>query len=331
MHIPVLLQEVLAALGPKPGDCMIDGTLGSGGHAIEIIKRIGLPSEALAKEGIFLGVDRDSNAIQAFQPPETAAKIFTRQESYAKLPDIMAQLQLPKADGLLLDLGFSSDQLSDGFFKGRGFSFQSDEPLIMTYDDQTVPLAQQLRSISAEELAQILVECGEERYARQIAASIWQMVKQGKMETTQDLVRAVTAAVGASYERGRIHPATRTFQALRIFANKELEQLETVLKQLPEIVKPMGRVAIISFHSLEDRIVKNYFRKYARSTGSTSSLQVGSGQARGQRYSADQTGELPNTGVQASTLVTKKPITASAAEVARNPRSRSAKLRVLQL
>jgi 16S rRNA (cytosine1402-N4)-methyltransferase len=312
-HIPVLLQEVLEALRPKDGDFVIDGTLGSGGHANEIIKRI-------APTGTFLGIDRDPQSIANFSSHghTQSVHVYVKNETYAHVPEVISELHLPQADGLLLDLGFSSEQLSDGSFAGRGFSFSADEPLIMTYDDRTEPLREQLRAVSVQQLTQILREFGEERNAFPIAQAIERRVKQAKMQTTADLVAAVAEV---STRRGKLHPATLTFQALRIWANRELDQLTQVLDALHQIVKPGGRVAIISFHSLEDRIVKNYFRAYSR----------------GQRYSAESdaegvsSGELPNTGVRASTLITKKPITATAAEIARNPRSRSAKLRILEL
>ena len=291
-------------LALKPEDMVIDGTLGGAGHAQEIMRRIG-------PGGTFLGIDRDMQAIENFKVEVPGVRVITLQANYAQLPEILEKLELPKADALLLDLGFSSDQL-----QGRGLSFQTDEPLLMTYDDQTPSLYDQLKGISEPKLIQILREYGEERYAKQIAKSIFERVRGGKMQTTQDLVAAVQAAAPQGSEHGRIHPATRTFQALRIYANRELEHLKSILENLYSVLKPGGRVVIISFHSLEDRIVKNYFREYAR----------------GYRHSAG-TGELPNTGVHKSTasILTKKPMTASREELARNARARSAKLRALQL
>lgn len=308
IHIPVLLQEVIEVLQVRPGEEVIDGTLGSGGHASELIKRI-------APGGVFVGVDRDENSIRNFKNSEITVQTFVLQANYAQLPEVLKKLGLPKADALLLDLGFSSDQLSSGSFAGRGFSFLGNEPLIMTYEADAEPLKDQLKKLSEAELRNILREFGEEAFSVKIAASIKEQVKAKAMNTTKDLVSAVLSAVPPRYKSGPIHPATRTFQALRIFANHELEHLETVLKNLYEIVRVGGRVAVISFHSLEDRIVKNYFRDYSR----------------GHRHSADISGELPNTGDREAKLITKKPITAGEDELRLNPRARSAKLRALEL
>lgn len=284
IHIPVLLHEVLEILDLKPGQFVIDGTLGSGGHAREMIKRV-------APEGIFLGVDRDSNAVKAFENSDQTVKKYVLQANYSELPRIINDYNLPKADALLLDLGFSSDQLTAGGGQvGRGFSFQVNEPLIMTYDEDGTPVKDLLTELNEQEIAKILTELGEERYAKKIAVSIKAKVKNRQMETTQDLVSAVMASVPSNYEYGRIHPATRTFQALRIYANKELEHLKSLIENLPSVVKKGGRVAIISFHSLEDRIVKHSFKTIGE-------------------------------------VITKKPIIATEEEVLNNPRSRSAKLR----
>ena len=271
-HRPVLLKEVIEALDPKPGEFFIDGTAGAYGHAKAI-------EEKIAAKGRLLAIDWENTG-----------------ENYADLAEILRNKNLGKADGLLLDLGFSSEQLSNG----RGFSFQKDEPLLMTYDSKQKPVKEILRNLSEEWLADTIKNYGEERYAKQIAAAIKEKIrKSGPIETTGQLAEIVKSATPKSYEHGRIHPATRTFQALRIYANHELENLEKALQDLPKILKTGGRVAIVSFHSLEDRIVKNYFRDYAKA------------------------------GVMK--VLTKKPITASAEEVATNPRSRSAKLRVAQL
>ena len=317
MHIPVLLHEVLDGLAPCSGEFHIDGTLGAGGHTRAIVSKI-------TPGGTLLAVDRDPRAVQAFnksyEPPKTT-RVIVEAASYAALPQLLAKHKLPKADGLLLDLGFSSEQISGGELAGRGFSFTADEPLLMTYDDATPSVAQLLAELSAADLASIIREYGEERYADKIAGSIAHHAREHGIATTFQLVRAIKDAVPSGYEQGRLHPATRTFQALRIYANGELRQLETLLEQLPAIVRTGGRVAIISFHSLEDRIVKNYFRDYNRDRGGRS---VG-GAAIGGR---PQAGELPNS---TSAAGTKKPITATEAEMADNPRSRSAKLRILEL
>lgn len=274
-HVPVLLKEVLKILDPKPGEFFIDGTAGSGGHSRAILEQIG-------SGGKLLAIDWEKTG-----------------ENYADLPRILEQKKLGKADGLLIDLGFSSEQLNQPAGRGRGFSFNVDEPLLMTYDSNEKPVKQLLRELNEQELAVIIKNYGEERYARQIAKAIKERGRKNKIETTGQLVEVIKSAVPANYERGRIHPATRTFMALRIYANRELENLETLLKNLRGILKPGGRAAIISFHSLEDRLVKNYFRDYAKA-----------GKAE---------------------ILTKKPITATPEEISFNTRSRSAKLRAIKI
>jgi 16S rRNA (cytosine1402-N4)-methyltransferase len=219
--------------------------------------------------------------------------------NYADLPVILRAKKLGKADGLLLDLGFSSEQLENS---GRGFSFSEralDEPLLMTYSDDCEPVRAILRRISEKELADIIYQLGGERRSRQIAKAIVERRRRKPIETAGDLADIVRGALPKSYERGRIDPATRTFQALRIYANGELENLEKMLGELPEILKPGGRVAIITFHSLEDKIVKENFKQLAR--------------------------------VHFAEIINKKPIIASREEIEHNPRARSAKLRAIRL
>lgn len=294
MHVPVLLQEVLEILDPRPGDFIIDGTVDGGGHAAAILARIG-------PAGKFLGLDLDETMLadcRARVAPRKGVTLLTG--NYADLPDILARGKFGKANGLLLDLGFSSEQLQRS---GRGFSFSEvsrDEPLLMTYDDSRPSARELLKAISERELADMLMDLGGERYARRIAQAIVERRRRkGGIMTSGDLADTVRAAVPKGYERGRIDPATRTFQALRIKANGELENLQKVLGSLENILTSGGRVAVVSFHSLEDRIVKQSFREMAR--GSTLEL------------------------------ITKKPIVPSREEIAANPRSRSAKLRAGRL
>jgi 16S rRNA (cytosine1402-N4)-methyltransferase len=299
IHTPVLLEEVLKYLAPKPSEFIIDGTVDGGGHGSEILRRV-LPS------GKLLGIDMDSSMIanvrkrisENIQVPisKFQAHLVLECGNYAGLPEILREKKLPKADGLLLDLGFSSEQLASS---GRGFSFESDEPLMMTYDDAREPVSELLLKLGESELARILREYGEERYAKQITRAIAEREKEAPILTSYELAEVVRGAVPRGYERGRIHPATRTFQALRIYANDELGNLRRVLGELPDILKAGGRAVVITFHSLEDRIVKHAFRDMA------------------------QRGILE--------ILTKKPITASEEELRRNPRSRSAKLRAAQI
>ena len=271
---------------------MIDGTVDGGGHAAAIIQRI-IPT------GLFLGVDWDEAMIRKRIEDRTQHEAHERERyirgNYADLPAILLQEQLPKADGLLLDLGFSSEQLEQS---GRGFSFRNafcDEPLLMTYDAERRSVAEIIREETEESLANIIYEYGGERRSRVIAKAIKLVGKKKAILTSGELADVVRGALPRNYEHGRIDAATRTFQALRIYANGELENLKRVLENLQEIMKPFARIAIISFHSLEDRIVKQQFQRLAKE------------------------------GV--ITLQTKKPIAASREEIAENPRSRSAKLR----
>lgn len=271
MHAPVLLKEVINALDPKPGEFFIDGTFGAGGHGKAIQEKIG-PS---AGGGRLLAIDWEKTG-----------------ENYADLSEILKEKNLPKADGLILDLGFSSEQLSGG----KGFSFLKNEPLLMTYSAGLKSAKDILKELSEKELATIIKDLSQEKFAKKIAKEIKQQEMIKPIETTKELSDAILRAVPGNYEHGRIHPATRTFMALRIYVNHELENLERLLKNLRQILKSGGRAAIISFHSLEDRLVKNYFRNYAKA------------------------GQLK--------ILTKKPIVASREEILSNPRARSAKLRV---
>jgi 16S rRNA (cytosine1402-N4)-methyltransferase len=292
-HVPVLLNEVLEFLDPRPGDFIIDGTVDGGGHAREILGRI-------TETGTLLGTDWDEALLAECKARLSGYKnAVLVHGNYADLAEILAERQLPKADGLLIDLGFSSEQLAAS---GRGFSFEEahkDEPLLMTYDDSRPPVSAILRETDEKELANIIFELGGERLSRQIAKAIKDHERHGRIETSGALADIVRGAVPHGYEHGRIDAATRTFQALRIYANGELENLEKLLASLPEIVKPGGKAAIITFHSLEDRIVKNVFRTMAKETNAV--------------------------------LITKKPVPASREEIIKNPRSRSAKLRVIQI
>lgn len=297
MHTPVLLQEVISLLDPKSGKFFIDGTFGAGGHSKEILEKIGPTGRLLAVDWDDLGLKRNM-----IDDP----RITFHVGNYADLPEILKEKNWPKADGLLLDLGFSSEQLDLPIGGGRGFSFQKDEPLLMTYSDAMKPAKEILREISEEELMRVIKEYSQEKFARKIARAIKDRVNVQPMETTRDLVEAILSAVPNSYERGhnrhggaRIHPATRTFQALRIYVNHELDNLRRLLERIGEVVGSGGRVAIISFHSLEDRMVKNYFRMH------------------------EKVGKLK--------ILTKKPVGPKRDETRINPRARSAKLRVAQI
>jgi len=286
-HIPVLLKETIEILKPESGEFFIDGTLGNGGHSKRIIERIN-------PNGIFLGVDWDKRAIANCKARMANRKnIILVNDNYADLPEILKNYHLPKADGLLLDLGFSSEQIEKS---KRGFSFLRNEPLLMTYDQDEKPAHRWLNDLSEEKLGQIIKEFGEEKFAFRIAKAIKCNLP---ITTTTKLVEVIGKTVPPNYEHGRVHPATRTFMALRIFVNRELENLQNLLDRIPTIIKPQGRVAIISFHSLEDRIVKNAFRDLTKKNKAVS--------------------------------LAKKPISPTREEIIENPRSRSAKLRAISI
>jgi 16S rRNA (cytosine1402-N4)-methyltransferase len=300
VHKPVLLNEVITFLDPKPGDFIIDGTVDGGGHAAAIVKLIG-------PKGTLLGVDWDEQLLERtrarFADHENVVLV---QGNYAELPEILTTKN-NIADGLLIDLGFSSEQLEAS---GRGFSFgeaAKDEPLLMTYDDSRIPVWQILREEREESLANIIFEFGGERKSRRIAKAIKDHGRKAPIMTAGELADVVREALtggtdGKSrrkYEHGRIDPATRTFQAFRIYANGELENLKTLLKNLNVIMKPGGQVVIISFHSTEDGIVKRAFQSLAKE------------------------GKVE--------IITKKPVEATREEVRENPRSRSAKIRAAKI
>lgn len=289
MHEPVLLHETIAHLDPHPGDLIVDGTLGLGGHAKELLKGI-------APGGTLLGLDLDPTRIgrvqeeldvEASRLPDVT--VLTRHASYDTLPDHLADIGR-KADGLLLDLGFASDQLAPE----RGFSFRDHGPLQMTYDPDATPLSKLLREASESELGAVIRDYGDERYWRRVSRSIRLRAAAGELRTTGDLKDAIVSVMPRAQGHGASDPATRTFQALRIWANDELTHLDVILKLLPEVMAPGGRVVVISFHSLEDSRVARAFREMQKEKLGTA---------------------------------TRKFIAAGLDEVVANPRSRSARLR----
>lgn len=287
MHIPVLPKEVLEYLNPKSNENFIDCTVGHGGHAKLILEKIG-------PEGKVLGIDQDSEQIKICEA-EIKERIILINSSYINLKEIVQKNNF-KPNGILLDLGMSSWHLDDS---GRGFAFMKNEPLDMRYDAKNNELTarQIINSWSENDIEGILREYGEERLSRRIAKAIIEARRIKKIEATADLIEVIKKVVPGGYEKGRINFATRTFQALRIAVNQELENLKNVLPQAIEVLKPEGRLVIISFHSLEDRIVKNFFREQSKE------------------------GTIK--------ILTKKPITASLEEIQSNHRSRSAKLRAI--
>ncbi len=288
-HIPVLAAEVLAGLMPQAGKCYIDGTLGGAGHAAAIL-------EASAPDGQLLGIDLDPAALAAAAAVLAVygERVQLVRGNFRDLAPIAQAAGIDLVDGILLDLGVSSYQLDTA---ERGFSFAADAPLDMRLDpDAARSAADLVAELSEQELADIIYRYGEERGSRRIARLLVAARRKVPITTTGALADLVTRALGGRH--GRLHPATRTFQALRIAVNGELDSLEQVLPQAIELLRPGGRLAVISFHSLEDRIVKHALR------------------------AAAQAGEL--------TIITRKPIEASTAEARINPRSRSAKLRIAE-
>jgi 16S rRNA (cytosine1402-N4)-methyltransferase len=291
-HVSVLLKEAIEFLAVKPGGTYIDATLGLGGHSFELAKRLG-------RQGRLIGLDKDPKALELarerLRPPagmeNSWPEVKLIQSSFARVAEIVGKSE---ADGLLADLGLSSLQLAD---LERGFSFQAEGALDMRMDPGAPMTAEQVvNQLSERELADLIYEFGEERRSRRIARAI---VRSRPIRTSKQLAEVISGAAGPM-KPGQIHPATRTFQALRIFVNRELDDLRALLKDdsAPQVLRSGGRLLIISFHSLEDRIVKDAFRDGAQ---------------RGFYR-----------------LLIKKPVTAGEQEVEANPRARSAKLRAVE-
>ena len=294
-HIPVLRDEVLEFLAIKPAGTYLDCTFGRGGHARALLGRLG-------PKGRLLAVDRDPAAAAASSDLVDPRFQF-RHVRFSSAAAVIDELGLRgKLDGVLLDFGVSSPQLDD---QTRGFSFQAEGPLDMRMDSSTgESAAEWLARASQAELERCLFEYGEERHARRIARRICAERVQSPLVTTTQLAALVASAVPRSSER--IHPATRTFQAVRIQVNEELQEIASALPRLADVLAPGGRLCAISFHSLEDRIVKRYFRDRARPP------------------------EIEDPDTPRYAVLTRKPVGPSDAECAANPRSRSARLRVLE-
>lgn len=303
-HVPVLLPETLAALAIKPDGIYVDCTLGGGGHSQAILERLG-------PAGRLIGFDQDENALQA--AGERLAPYGDRvrlvHTNFAKIAEMIGRLGLGPVDGVLMDIGVSSHQLDEA---ERGFSFHQDAPLDMRMD-QTNPVsaATVVNEWSEEELARILWEYGEERWSKRIAQFIVQARTEAPLQTTSDLVTVLKAAIPSGARRDK-HPGRRTFQAIRIAVNDELGVLERGLEGALQVLKPEGRLAVITFHSLEDRIVKQTFARWVNPCTCPPGLPVC---ICGQKPVAE--------------YVSRKPVTAGEAELAENPRARSAKLRAV--
>ena len=312
VHTTVLLHESIDGLGIRPGNVYLDGTLGGAGHAEYValncpkVTIVGLDEDedALARAKFRLETALERIAIQQNRPGarlKDGAKLFLIKENFRHLDRALDSVGIAQANRILLDLGLSSDQFETS---GRGFSFKKDEPLLMTFGKNAELTARDIVNTWDEaNIADIIYGYGEEKYARKIARGIALARAEKSIETTSDLVTIIERSTPSRYHHGKIHPATRTFQALRITVNDEINALREGLAKGFERLAPGGRIAVISFHSIEDRIVKHFYKGKA---------------------------QMKENGEPVAKILTKKPIIPSDVETAANPRSRSAKLRILE-
>ncbi len=304
-HISVLLHECLEGLTIKPDGIYVDGTLGGAGHSSRIAEKL--------TTGMLIGIDRDPVALKAagerLAPYKDRVKLV--HSNFCEIAQVLKDLGIPAVDGILLDLGVSSPQLDE---VSRGFSYMADAPLDMRMNGEDALTAHQVvNTWPQEELKRILYVYGEERYAPQIAAAICRVRAEKPINTTLELVDVIRSAMPAAALREKQHPAKRSFQAIRIAVNDELGAVEKVMNDAPDLLAPGGRLAVITFHSLEDRIVKNAMAEAAKGCTCPPNFPV------------CVCGKKPKVKV-----LTRKPITASDEELEENPRSRSAKLRVCE-
>jgi 16S rRNA (cytosine1402-N4)-methyltransferase len=294
IHETVLLKETVDGLNLKPGDVVFDGTLGGGGHSEYVAQTFGQAVKIIA-------VDRDADALKRAEArlKDAGANYSLVLSDYRNIDKVLNDQKVEKVQGIILDLGLSSNQLDES---GRGFTFRNNEPLFMTFatpaDKPDVTAETVVNQWGEKTLADIIYAYGDERYAKRIAKKIVEVRKEKEIKTTNDLVDVISEAVPATYRKGKIHFATKTFQALRIAVNDELGALKEGLKKGFEKLSKGGRMSVISFHSGEDRIVKNYFRDLYKE--------------------------------KKAILINKKPIIAGIEQIRKNPRSRSAKLRIIE-
>lgn len=306
-HVSAMLEEAIMCLACRPGGIFVDGTLGGSGHARAIC-------HSIMPQGVFVGIDQDSDAVanakRVLAPFGSGVHLF--HGNFVHLPEFLARLKIVAVDGILIDLGLSQHQLETS---GRGFSFQRDEPLDMRMDIRTPTRARDLvNQLQETRLARLFKEYGEERWSKKIARSIVKARSRGAITSSRQLAELVRAAVPArAAAKQRIHPATRVFMALRIAVNRELERLDTLLSTAVDYLSPEGRLCILSFHSLEDRLVKHRFRSLAKGCICPPALpQCACGQRPRVR------------------LITRKVRRPSQRETARNPMARGARLRVVE-
>jgi len=303
VHVPVLLDEVIEGLQPQPGGYFVDCTVGLGGHATAILERI-------SPTGRLLGIDADPEAIEISRDRlrDYGEAVTLVNDNFVNLEAICERYHFHPVDGIIFDLGVSSLQLDTA---ERGFSFNLDAPLNMRFDSgQGLTASDIVNNFPEKELEKLIAKYGEERHSRRIARHI---VKNRPITTTVDLAHLIEQISGAPARRSRIHPATRTFMALRIAVNKELQNLESALKQTLNLLRPGGRLAVISYHSLEDRIVKQFMRDAASNCLCPPGAVI------------CRCGHVPTL-----KLISRKVIKPTSLEIESNPRSRSAKLRIAE-
>ena len=304
-HVSVLLDECIQGLNIKPDGIYVDGTLGGAGHSSQIAARL--------TTGRLIGIDRDPVALKAAgeRLAPYADRVTLVHSNFCEIASVLEQLQIPGVDGILLDLGVSSPQLDDG---ARGFSYMADAPLDMRMNNEDALTAHMVvNTWPYEELMRILYEYGEERYAPQIASAICRKRENAPIETTLELVDVIRSAMPPQALREKQHPAKRSFQAIRIAVNDELGSVEKVMRDAIPCLNPGGRLAIITFHSLEDRIVKNGMAEASKGCTCPPNFPV------------CVCGKKPKV-----KLISRKPIVSGEEELERNPRARSAKLRVCE-
>jgi len=304
-HIPIMLEPVIEGLNIKPNGIYVDGTLGGAGHSCEIAKRL--------TTGRLIGIDRDRDAIAAAgeRLAPMADRVTLVKDNYGNLPAILRSLNIEKVDGILLDLGVSSHQLDDA---ERGFSYMNDAPLDMRMDQDEVRTAADIvNGYSEMELYRIIRDYGEDNFAKNIAKHIAAARAEKPIETTSELAEIISGAIPMKIRKTGGHPAKRTFQAIRIELNRELTVLESVVDEMIDSLAPEGRMAVITFHSLEDRIIKSRFK-----TAEDPCICP-------KEFPVCVCGRQPK-----GRVITRKPILPTEAETEENPRAKSAKLRVFE-
>lgn len=305
-HVSVLLEECIEGLHIKPDGTYVDGTLGGAGHGYEVCRR-------LSENGRFVGIDQDEDALQASAERlrEFGSRATIVKSNYAYIKEVLGELKIDKVDGILLDLGVSSYQLDT---EERGFSYMADAPLDMRMDrSQSMTARDIINGYEEEKLYQVIRVYGEERFAKSIARNIVRRRQEKEIETTGELVDVIRLSMPAKAKNGKGHPAKRTFQAIRIELNRELEVLQDSLEDMVSLLSDGGRLCIITFHSLEDRIVKNKFRDMENPCTCPPDFPV------------CVCGKVPK-----GKVITRKPILPGGEEIKKNKRSKSAKLRIFE-